>query len=364
MLNEKQHTIKWSQNPRLWRGLGRLLWLLIGAGTVVLLGAAIQKKDKKVCTNVEIEITGTEKEMFIDENDVMSLLNSNGNIVGKEIGKVDLRSLESALERNQWIKNAEMFFDNNQLLKVKIEEREPVARVFTASGNSFYVDSMAMRLPLSDKLSARVPVFTSFPSDKDTLASSDSAMLLSVVKLGKYVMADSFRMALVSQLDILPNANFEMIPAIGDQIIELGDANDLEKKFNRLNTFYKQAWLQNGMNSYEKLFVQYDNQVVAVKKGVTKAHLDSLQLKAIVTAPTVKTDSVAAIVAMPKPKHVHKDSVAAIKKINNKNVVGVKQNKVGNKSLSIGRSGIKTDLKPKNPKPVKQQPKAVMKKEE
>jgi len=344
--------------------LEQALWLLIGAGTIVLLGAAIQKKDKKACANVEIEITGAEKDMFIDENDVLNLLNSNGNIIGKEIGKVDLRSLETALERNRWIKNAEMFFDNNQLLKVRIEEREPVARVFTASDNSFYVDSMALRLPLSDKLSARVPVFTNFPSDKDTLASSDSAMLWSVVKLGKYVLADSFRMAQVSQIDILPDANFEVIPTIGDQIIELGDANDLEKKFSRLNTFYKQAWLQNGMNSYEKLYVQYDNQVVAVKKGVSKILLDSARSKIMMNVVNTGMNSVydSVKIAVSKPVPVRKDSVTVVKKINNKNVVGIKQNKVSNKSLSSGRSGVAGNIKPKKTKLLKQQPKAVMKK--
>jgi cell division protein FtsQ len=344
--------------------LEQALWLLIGAGTIVLLGAAIQKKDKKACANVEIEITGAEKDMFIDENDVLNLLNSNGNIIGKEIGKVDLRSLETALEKNRWIKNAEMFFDNNQLLKVRIEEREPVARVFTASDNSFYVDSMALRLPLSDKLSARVPVFTNFPSDKDTLASSDSAMLWSVVKLGKYVLADSFRMAQVSQIDILPDANFEVIPTIGDQIIELGDANDLEKKFSRLNTFYKQAWLQNGMNSYEKLYVQYDNQVVAVKKGVSKILLDSARSKIMMNVVNTGMNSVydSVKIAVSKPVPVRKDSVTVVKKINNKNVVGIKQNKVSNKSLSSGRSGVAGNIKPKKTKLLKQQPKAVMKK--
>jgi cell division septal protein FtsQ len=36
--------------------------------------------------------------------------------------------MEGVVEKNPWVKNAEMFLDNNQVLQVMIEERQPVAR--------------------------------------------------------------------------------------------------------------------------------------------------------------------------------------------------------------------------------------------
>ncbi len=78
---------------------------------------------------------------------------------------IDLASMETALKKSQWIKNAELFFDNNNVLEVRITEREPIARIFTTSGSSFYIDSSLARLPLSDKFSPRLPVFTDFPTD-------------------------------------------------------------------------------------------------------------------------------------------------------------------------------------------------------
>ncbi len=61
------------------------------------------------------------------------------------------------------------FFDNNMVLHAKISEREPVARIFTITGGSFYIDSSAHRMPLSDKMNVRIPVFTGFPTDKSKL---------------------------------------------------------------------------------------------------------------------------------------------------------------------------------------------------
>ena len=253
----------------------QVLWLLAGLGAIVLFGAAMQQKNRKVCTDVKVEIFGVEEHLFIDETEVKEIISSDASIKNMPMNTIDLRGIETTLESTPWVKNAELFFDNKQVLQIKIIERQPVARVFTVQGVSFYLDSAGVRLPLSEKLSARVPMFTNFPSDKVVMAKPDSLLLQSVVSLGKYIMADSFWMAQTAQIAITPQATFEIVPTIGDQIIVLGTTDDLDEKFTRLYTFYKKAWLQNGMNTYEKLDVQYANQVVAVRKGTAKMAVDS-----------------------------------------------------------------------------------------
>lgn len=286
--------------------LVQVLWLLAGIGTIVLFGAAMQQKNHKTCAGVKVEISGVEDHLFIDENDVLAIINIKSVISNQATSKIDLRAIETALETTAWVQKAELFFDNKQVLQVKIVERQPVARVFTAEGTSFYVDSNSLRLPLSEKLSARVPMFTNFPSDRPVLAKPDSLLLESVVALGKYIVADSFWMAQTAQIAITPQATFEIIPTLGDQIIVFGTADDYAAKFNRLYTFYKKAWVQNGINTYEKLDVQYNNQVVAVRRGTAQIAVDSAKAKAMlqmnldalvtdsiknISAPTVKIDS-------------------------------------------------------------------------
>lgn len=252
------------------------LWLLAGIGVVVLLGTAMRQKNRKLCSDVKVEIRGgAAKQLFIDEKEVLDILNAMGRVSGNRIASLNLRMMETVVEKNPWVSNAEMFLDNNRVLQVIIYERQPVARVFLLDGSSFYVDSGALRLPLSEKLSVRVPVFTGFPSGRAILAAPDSSLLKQIVKLGQYVLADSFWMAQVAQIDITPQSNFELVPVIGDHIVALGNTDSLDKKFNRLYTFYQQAWLQNGINTYEKLDVQFDNQVVAVRRGTAQAGIDS-----------------------------------------------------------------------------------------
>lgn len=259
--------------------LSSLLWVTIGIGTVVLLVAAVKSKDAKHCKGIEINISGVNNNFFIDKKDVLVIINTftDEDVEGKAIQSFNLRCMEDALKKDVWIKNAELFFDNNNILQADIEEREPVARIFTKAGNTFYIDSSTMMLPLSQKFSARVPVFTNFPSEAIILSAADSNLLSGIKRISIEMQADSFLMAMIDQVDITSQRTFEMTPKIGNQLIEFGDATDAAAKFEKLKLFYKNIMVKAGWNRYSNINLQYDNQVVARVKGKEDIAADSLR---------------------------------------------------------------------------------------
>ncbi len=270
--------------------------MITGIGVVVLFGASRQYKKNKNCTSVNIQIAGVEQNVFIDEKDVMDLLNTNGLAIGKPMGSFNLRQLELMVEQNTWVKNAEMYFDNNQVLQISIVERQPIARVFLNDGSSFYLDTAVTWLPLSNKISARVPVFTGMPTPKN----ADTALMQHVIEIAKYIVADSFFNAQIAQIDITPDKKFELVPLIGDQLIRFGDATDIENKFKKLAAFYKNAWMQNGINTYEILDVQYKNQVVGIKKGTAKIYADSAAALSLIKNTALFPPALDSVLAKPK----------------------------------------------------------------
>jgi cell division protein FtsQ len=248
------------------------LWIAMGAGLIVLLLAAIQRKNTRICKGFEVNIRGSGNNVFVDRKDVQRLLNiSNADVIGRELRQFRLEKMENKLERNVWIKHAELFFDNNELLQVKITEREPVARIFTSAGASFYIDSSLVRLPLSEKFSARVPVFTGFPIVHSGWTRSDSSLLQDIKNVSQFISGNPFWMAQIAQVDINSAENFEMIPTIGDHIILFGDGRDIEKKFRRLYIFYSNVLSKIGWNKYAAINVQFKGQVVATRReGISK----------------------------------------------------------------------------------------------
>ena len=208
---------------------------------------------------------------------------NGGKLEGVAVSNFNLQMMESALRKNQWIKKAELFFDNNEHLKVEVQEREPVARVFTDKGNSFYIDSSIHLLPVSDHFTARIPVFTGFV-ETSALSAADSLLLRDIASLGEYILKQPFWMAQIEQVDLQPGRRFEMIPKMGSQVIIFGDASAMEEKFGNLLLFYKKVLSKSGWNAYSRINVTYKGQVVAVKRGAADVVTDSLRTLQIMHA--------------------------------------------------------------------------------
>jgi cell division protein FtsQ len=255
------------------------LWCTLGAGVVVLLVAAIGYRNNKTCKGFRIEIAGASGALFIDKKQILELLAGAGagKIQNIPIAHFDLRRMETVLEKNVWIRDAELFFDNNDILRVNVTEREPIARVFTREGNSFYMDSSGIQLPLSDRLTTRLPVFTDYPSAKLRNHGADSLLTVQMRQLSMFLRSDSFWMAQIAQMDVTPDKRFELVPTVGNHLIGFGDGSDYQGKFHRLFVFYKEVLAKTGFDKYSRIDIAYAGQVIGTHKGSEGSRSDSLQ---------------------------------------------------------------------------------------
>ena len=347
-------------------------WLALTAAGMVVLVAAATRKNHKECAGINVEITGAEDHFFVDEKEVAKLLNANGNLTGRSIETINLLVMEKRLENDKWINNAELFFDNNQLLQVVIEENEPVARIFTVGGYSYYIDSSCKKLPLSDRLSARVPMFTNFPSDRTRLGRVDSIMMVSLKDMALYINRVPFWKAQVAQIDINDNRELEMVPTVGNHTVLLGKADDFDEKFNRLFAFYQQVWTKVGLEKYDKIDVQYKGQVVATKRGSSASVVvDSAKAQRALDELMAKMDTNAAAdlgTTAPKDNVVKKPLITTKEQAD-----GIGNNKVEVKTEQP-KTSVQKPATTKSPAPAKTRtaiqqgapkgkvPKAVMKK--
>ena len=288
---------------RNWKQIvGNILWSIAGVLLVLLFIISWKAKEEKKCASINVELVGENTiALFMDEKEILQIIHEKGIRAGLPIGVVNLNALEKNLQSIKWVKHAEMFLDNQQALQIKIEQRIPIARIFTASGSSFYIDKEGWRLPLKQLTVLRLPVFTGFPSDQEKLSTPDSLLLKDILHFTNAIQQDSFFMAQVAQINIASNGDFEMIPSLGDHVVLMGTAENIEDKLNRLFSFYKQVWVQSGVNAYQVLDCRFDHQIVALKKGMQPIQfsasiladdsLDSFTLSSIDTTKKVDTAS-------------------------------------------------------------------------
>lgn len=252
-------------------------WALVLAGMTTLLVAANRKDKKQLCSKVQVGLKGTGDDFYIDEKDILQGLERQfGKLVSRPIDAIRLSALEKNLEANQWIRNAELYFDRENVLHISVEEREPIARVFNTAGQSYYMDSSGHKMSLLPNESIRVPVLTNMPARLRNAA--DSAFLNEVKAVAWYVYSHDFWQAQTGQIDITADKKFEIIPVVGNHVIRLGDGTNLEDKFNRLLLFYKKVMSKVGFHKYAVVNAEFAGQIVGVHKGAVSA-VDSIQLQ-------------------------------------------------------------------------------------
>jgi cell division protein FtsQ len=109
-------------------------------------------------------------------------------------------------------------------------------------------------------------VFTSFPSDKKILSKPDSLVLDDVKRHCIVYKCRQFFKCTNAQVNITRQRTYEITPVIGNQVVRIGDADNLNEKFTKLVAFYKQVFSKAGFEKYSVIDVQYEGQVVVLER--------------------------------------------------------------------------------------------------
>lgn len=237
-------------------------------GFVVLFIAASKDRNKSACRGIHLEVEGNPAVTFINKGAITRLLQKDRglNPVGKQLSDIRIRSLEQAVKTFPWVRDAELYVDNDNLLQITVTERVPVARVFMSSGYSFFLDATGIRLPVTGSFAVKLPVFTGFPDDQASAGPADSLLLSGMIALSGYLKDHPFWMAQVDQISINRDREFEIVPAVGDALIEFGAGKDIPEKFAKLMVFYRQGLNNIGWGYYDTLDLRYRGQIVATRK--------------------------------------------------------------------------------------------------
>ena len=78
-------------------------------------------------------------------------------------------------------------------------------------------------------------------------------------------MSSRFLKAQIEQVYVDKTGEFELFPRVGNHIIVFGNAEDIDKKFERLLIFYRNGLSKTGWNKYNVINIKYENQVVCSK---------------------------------------------------------------------------------------------------
>lgn len=240
--------------------------LVLGIGLAVaiialLVAANIYQRNAPL-TGLQVQLNDEEVFSFLQKEDIEQLLlNKNIEVQNFSINTIDLEALEAVVMTNPWVAQAKLYIDKSRILHVEVLQRIPVARIFDKNGSSYYIDSALHIMPVALAKSYPTVVFTNVPYFKDSTKMEQ--VQIEMVQVAKYIAADSFWSKQISQVNVTDKGEFECVTLLGNQLILLGNNENLETKFQNLFAFYKQVSNTIGWDKYNVLDLRFANQVVA-----------------------------------------------------------------------------------------------------
>jgi len=205
---------------------------------------------------------------FVTEASIRQLVTNKPGFhcKGKTYSEVNTLELARYIkEKNQLVRHAACYHTPDSLLRIDIEQRNPIIRVKSATavnasnGHSmvdFYIDRDGAMMPAQFGTAIHLPLVTGFVKERHIQPLHNFALFLK---------NDDFWSAEVTQVYIRENGDVELIPRIGDHSILLGSLDNVEQKLDNVMTFYKKVMPRRGWNLYKVINVKFDGQVVGEK---------------------------------------------------------------------------------------------------
>ena len=203
-----------------------------------------QKLNQKI--KISAETLYTDKNKILDDVKQIVLTGNHREI----------SSLENELEKMSHIESAEIYFSVNGDVSLSYYEFEPVVRVFNSDNQSYYLDSNRKRIPLSEKYTADIILFTGYTENiNDDL----------ILNLAKKINSNKFLSNQVSEVFVNETSEAFFIPVLGNHKIKLGSFNNLEIKIKKMMTFYDKIIPKHGWEKYSEINLEYQNQIICLK---------------------------------------------------------------------------------------------------
>jgi len=256
-----------------------ILWIAIAGGVVVMMSFANTTHQEKKCRGINCSIDFRGAQPLMSSADLVSEINKKfGKAQTKSIGEIDLAGISSFIRNNPYLENTDVLLTVEGDILLKADQCIPLIRYFTPDGRQHYIDLKGRIMPVNPAypykaLIATGEIASPLKNGKNIFSVPDTNHLLrnqlrslyDLHHLAKIITDDSTLNALIEQVYIAPSGKIQLATKAGSHLVIFGDTTDAAEKFENLKCFYKNGLVKTGWNKYDKINLEYKNQIVCTK---------------------------------------------------------------------------------------------------
>lgn len=234
-----------------------------------------EKIRSTLCSEIKIEIEDSSDYHFVTKRNLLGLVNPEGTrILGKPLKEVTVSSIEDEIKELRELKEAEVYTDITGTLHVLADQRNAIIRIMPLDGGDFFMDDEGVLIRRRNLYSPRVHIaggnITVSRAMLNGMSVLDTSIKKSVLKdiyhIEKYISGDDFWSAQIDQIFVDGDGEIDFIPRVGNHVIHLGTAENLEGKLNGLEAFYDNVLPVVGWNKYSYINLEYRDQIVCKRR--------------------------------------------------------------------------------------------------
>lgn len=237
------------------------------------------------CSGVNITISDKNDAGFLSAADIEQSLKQKNLYPDstKKIMDISPRTIEEELLKDPFISNVQCYKARNNMVNINVEQRTPVVRVKSENGEDYYVDardSIMPRTKYQSNLLVATGNITKYYAQNY------------VAPMSRYITDSELWNNQIEQIYIRPDKGVELIPRVGDHIVNIGrppESNDrstrekdieefMQRKMQRLEKFYRYGLSETGWDTYSYINLEFDNQIIC-KRRDGKHHDEVTQQK-------------------------------------------------------------------------------------
>ena len=253
-----------------WKKTFLVIFDVVIAGYLVMAMTSWNKpvEHSDMCTKVKINIADENENGFLNSKEIKSLLERNRMYpLSRPIAEINTRSIEERLTHMPFVNTAQCYTTTDGYVCITVTQRTPIIRVKSNNGDDYYLDDNGGVMPNSQYTSDMIIV---------TGAVTRHYATHYVVLLAQIINSSELWSRQIEQINILPDKSVELVPRVGDHIVNIGvlpiDADNKQRQkkvqafvneqLHRLELFYREGLKYAGWTKYDYISLEYVNQVV------------------------------------------------------------------------------------------------------
>jgi len=221
-------------------------------------------RNQFVCEAINIAVHDSATNKIITSGQIRAILGES--YIGMPVASINLNAIENTLDSLGEVLSCEVYATCNSL-EIRVQPRTATVRFITDGGHHYYCDSTGFIFPVESSVSTpvvtgRIPLkcgknFKGYSNDPQ-----ERKWLKEIIGLTSFIEQDDYWKELTSHLNINEKGDIELYPTKGAIRFILGQADDKERKFEKVELWYKAIAPQEKASDYTEVILKYDNQII------------------------------------------------------------------------------------------------------